>query len=627
MKENVKRIKEMFPEVLIEDKIDFEKLRLLLGDSVENGGEKYSFTWNGKTKAIQLAQQPTVATLKPNKTKSKNWDKTNNIYIEGDNLEVLKILQKSYTNKIKMIYLDPPYNTGKDFIYKDDFSDSEENYLKQTGQLDQNGNKATSNSESSGRFHTNWLNMMYPRLKLVRNLLTDDGVVFMSIDDSEQANLKKIADEIFGERNFIGSFVINSAPNGRDYGHIAKMHEFALFYCKDYKYAVTNLLPDADKKFSYSDKYGDFNIHPLYNSNEKFSKSNRPNLYYPFYLNPNSKDKDGFYKISLNESTEYSIKIFPPKSRKNGVQFVWRWGEKKSLKNLNKEIIGYKTNGEFRIVEKMRQNAKVIRSLINGKNYTTRRGTAEVEELMGGKLFDFPKPEKLIQNFIQVGTKKNSIVLDIFSGSATTAEATMKMNAEDGGSRHFIMVQLPEQISKEKIAFKDGYRTITDIAEERIRRAGDKILKENPLFSDKIDVGFKVFELSESNIKKWNTKPEDVASQLELMKNNFEIDAKPINVVYEVMLKQGLDLSYPIREVYCDGVAIYDIAFGAMFVVLGDQITRKVVSCIGEQISRDEAENSVVVLQDEKFYSDSEKLNTIERLNEIGIQYNDIFCI
>lgn len=338
---NIEKIKELFPEILTEKKIDFDKLRLILGDEIDDSPEKYSFTWNGKKKAMQLAQQPTTATLKPNKEKSKNWDETQNIYIEGDNLEVLKLLQKSYADKVKMIYIDPPYNTGKDFVYKDNFKDSVENYLEQTGQVDSDGNRLAVNSETNGRYHTDWLNMMYPRLKLAKNLMTKDGMIFISIDDSEQANLKKVCDEIFGEINFIGSFIVNSTPNARDYGHIGKMHEFVLFYSKDINFTKTKMLPDNEKVFSYEDSRGKYNIHPLYNSNEAFDKRNRPNLYYPFYLNPRSRNKDGFYDISLEKDENFTIEIYPPLSQKNKVQFVWRWGKEKSLKNLNNEIIGY----------------------------------------------------------------------------------------------------------------------------------------------------------------------------------------------------------------------------------------------------------------------------------------------
>ncbi|MDN4009379.1 site-specific DNA-methyltransferase [Latilactobacillus sakei] len=620
---NIEKIKELFPEILTEKKIDFDKLRLILGDEIDDSPEKYSFTWNGKKKAMQLAQQPTTATLKPNKEKSKNWDETQNIYIEGDNLEVLKLLQKSYADKVKMIYIDPPYNTGKDFVYKDNFKDSVENYLEQTGQVDSDGNRLAVNSETNGRYHTDWLNMMYPRLKLAKNLMTKDGMIFISIDDSEQANLKKVCDEIFGEINFIGSFIVNSTPNARDYGHIGKMHEFVLFYSKDINFTKTKMLPDNEKVFSYEDSRGKYNIHPLYNSNEAFDKRNRPNLYYPFYLNPRSRNKDGFYDISLEKDENFTIEIYPPLSQKNKVQFVWRWGKEKSLKNLNNEIIGYSTKNEYRIVQKMRHSEKLIRSIISGKEFTSRRGTAETEELMQGKLFSFPKPIKLIQNFIEIATESDSVILDFFSGSGTTAEAVMKQNSSDKGNRKYIMVQLPEKLDKETEAYKDSFRTIPDIAEKRIDRAGDDIRIPN----QDLDIGFKVFELDKSNIKKWNSDSVKLNENLALQLNNIKSDSGDFDLVYEIMLKQGLDLSLPVEKLGVEGTSIFKIAFGSLFIVLGQDIRSSDVNIITGMIERECLEDVVIVLQDTGIKNDSEKLNIIEDLNAHGVQYDNILSI
>ena len=323
IEDNIQKLKTVFPDVFSENKVDIEKLKNLLGDYTDLKEERYNFSWNGKMQALKLAQTPSCATLRPCKEKSKNWDDTKNIYIEGDNLEVLKLLQKSYHSKIKMIYIDPPYNTGNDFVYPDDFKDNINNYKRITGQIDEEGHNISTNSEKDGRYHTNWLNMMYPRLKLARNLLTDDGVIFISIDDNEVNNLRKLCDEIFGEDNCQGLFIVNSTPNARDYGHIGKMHEFILFYSKNSYYTQTNMLPDENKTFKYQDEIGGFNIHPLYNSNEAFTPENRPNLYYPFYLYLNKPTKDGFYEIGLKKESN-SIEIYAPKSLKNNVQFVWR---------------------------------------------------------------------------------------------------------------------------------------------------------------------------------------------------------------------------------------------------------------------------------------------------------------
>ena len=349
--DNIEKLKELFPEIVSEGKIDFKVLQDVLGDDIEEGEEYYRFTWAGKAQSRREAQKPSTGTLRPCKEDSLDWDTTQNLYIEGDNLEVLKLLQKSYAGKVKMIYIDPPYNTGKDFVYKDNYKDNLKNYQEISGQIDSEGNKLTTNSEIEGRYHSNWLNMMYPRLRLARNLLKDDGVIFISIDDNEVYNLRKICDEVFGEINFIGNFCVKSTPNARDYGHIGKMHEYCLFYSKNMEKTETYHLPDESKVFKYSDDVSGFNIHPLYNSNESFHKGNRPNLYYPFYVYINEPlDNNGFYKIGLERKSN-SIELHPPLSNKNSVQFVWRWGTDKSLANLNKEIVGYKTaDDEYRIV-------------------------------------------------------------------------------------------------------------------------------------------------------------------------------------------------------------------------------------------------------------------------------------
>ncbi len=349
-----------------------------------------------------------------------------------------------------MIYIDPPYNTGNDFVYNDNFLCGIDNYKVQTNQ------ELKSNPETNGRFHTDWLNMMYPRLILAKNLLREDGVIFISIDDNEFDNLKKITDEIFGENNYLGTFVINSTPNARDYGHIGKMHEFCLFYGKNSISTITNMLPDEGKTYKYSDDISGFNIHPLYNSNEAFTDKNRPNLYYPFYVYLDKPISKEFYEIGL-EKRENSIEVYPPKSLKNNVQFVWRWGKEKAQAYMNKEIVGYKLGDEYRIVQKMRHDKKIIRSLLLDKKYSSRRGTAEVEKILGEKIFSFPKPMELLYDFIKIGTNENDIILDFFSGSATTAHATMQINYEDNLKRKYIMVQLPELVSNAK------YNTICDI--------------------------------------------------------------------------------------------------------------------------------------------------------------------
>jgi len=490
IKQNIEKLESLFPECITETmdaqdrlhkSVDFQLLRQLLSDTVQTEGERYEFVWAGKKAAIAEACRPSGQILCPCKEESAGWDRTGNLYIEGENLAVLKLLQERYKDRIKMIYIDPPYNTGSgSFVYADDFSVSKDGCL--------------ADMDIRVRSHCGWCSMICQRLLLARNLLTENGVIFVSIDDHEFENLKKICDEIFGEGNYCGTFVVNSAPNARDYGHIAKMHEYCLFYAKNIVKAKTNPLPDTDKKFRFADHKGGFNIHPLYNSNEAFHKGNRPNLYYPFYLYLDEPvSREGFYRIGL-EKKDNSVELYPPKSLKNGVQFVWRWSREKARQFLNEEVIGYQVReGEYRIVQKMRHNKKIIRSLLTDTKYANRRGTAEVEELFGAKVFSFPKPLALLLDLCRTGTDPDDIVLDFFSGSATTAHAVMQLNAQDGGSRRFIMVQRPEQTEEGSEAYKAGYPDICAIGKERIRRAAVKIQKEYP--SAVFDGGFRVYKL------------------------------------------------------------------------------------------------------------------------------------
>ena len=485
--ENIAKIATLFPNCVTEaknengeitHKIDFDMLKQELSHSlVEGREERYQFTWPDKKQAILTANAPINKTLRPCREESVNFDETENLYIEGDNLEVLKLLQETYLGKIKMIYIDPPYNTGNDFVYNDDFSQDADDYMSNSGQTDEEGNRLVANTESNGRFHTDWLNMIYPRLKLAKDLLSDDGVIFISIDDNEQSNLEKICNEIFGNENFQGMFIINASPSAIDYGNMAKMHEYALMYSKNALEVSTNQLQEKDKVFKFTDDRGGFIIYPLYNGNVAFNPQTRPNLYYPFYLNPNKNLDNGFFEIGLEKRNNW-IEVFPVVSKKEGIPRVWRWGKDKAKENLNKEIVGYKNEeGEYRIVQKYRGDKKTIRSLLLENNVSSRRGTAEVQNLFENKIFSFPKPVDLVKLFSTVGANNDSLILDFFSGSATTAHAVMQLNAEDGGNRKFIMVQLPEPCDEKSEAYKAGYKNICEIGKERIRRAGKQILE------------------------------------------------------------------------------------------------------------------------------------------------------
>jgi len=611
--ENRTKLKQLFPSVVTETKnekgdliesIDFEKLKAELGAFTgifEGRRERYGMDWPGKKDCMKLIQQPSIGTLKPCWEESVNFDATENLFFEGDNLEVLKLLQKSYYGKVKMMYIDPPYNTGKEFIYPDDYSESLETYRAYAGLVDDEGKKFSTNTPNEGRFHTKWMNMMYPRLYLARNLLSEDGVIFISIDDNEVSNLRKLCDEIFGEDNFVGLLIINSSPSAIDYGHVAKMHDYVLFYSKNLAETSTTQLIDEKKEFKYTDEIGSFNLYPLYNGNVAFNPKTRPNLFYPFYLNPNNIIEKYFYEIDLEPHDDW-VKVFPVISRKDEIQRVWRWGKDKSRTELNKEIVGYKTeDGEFRIVQKTRLTGKVIRSLQIDKDISSRRGTGEVENIFGSKIFQFPKPIELIKRFISVSAQENEIILDFFSGSCTTAHAVLDQNKQDGGNRKFIMVQLPEPCDENSEAFKAGYKTIADIGKERIRRVIKKIEEEQAIKAKenagklpgmakelpKLDLGFKVFKLDKSNFKLWdgadpNISEDKLAKQLELHIDHIHSKASQEDVLYELLLKAGFKPTEKVKKKKLAGKTVFFIADGALLICLENDITRELIDAVAE---------------------------------------------
>jgi len=445
------------------------------------------FSWNGKNEARRIAKIPSTGTLIPCKEKSKNWDTTENLYIEGDNLEVLKLLQKSYHNKVKMIYIDPPYNTGKDFVYKDNFKDNIKNYMEKTGQFDCEGNKLSTNSESNGRYHSDWLSMMYPRLKLARNLLKDDGVIFISIDDNEMKNLKKVCDEIFGEENFITMFIRKGSGGRQDSKYYAIIHEYILCYSKhldnfisgkEIKEGESYPFFDEEKKLCYKTQL-------LKKWGENSRREDRPNLFYAI-IDPDGED---FFPM-LDEDNEG----------------CWRWGKERMFNAIkNNDVEFKKRNNKWvayeKIYEPTKDNPKTKLYTTIVDNISNSSGASLLKELLDGKFFDYPKPVELIKLICLLSNlSKTDIALDFFSGSATTAHAVMQLNAEDGGNRKHIMVQLPELTDEKSEANKAGYKNICEIGKARIDKAGNKILKDN---KDKegienLDIGFKVFKLKRS---------------------------------------------------------------------------------------------------------------------------------
>lgn len=606
--ENIQKLKTIFPDVFTEDKVDFEKLQQVLGDYVEDSNERYNFTWNGKGRALRLSQTPSLGTLRPCKEESKDWDTTQNLYIEGDNLEVLKLLQKSYHSKVKMIYIDPPYNTGKDFVYPDDFHDSLENYKKLTGQVDSEGNRISTNTEASGRYHTDWLNMMYPRLRLARNLLTDDGVIFISINDNEVDNLKKICNEVFGEDNFVADLIWSNKEGGgsSDSKLFRIKHEHILCYSKNVNLAEIIGTPISnEERYTQSDEYEEIRG--------------------KYYL-----QKLGMGSIQYSESLDYPIetpdgKTITPKENNNGRKACWRWSKEKYMWGIDNGFIIIKkdSKGIWTVYTKQYMNCDNEGNIITRTQrpfgiideFSSTQASKYLDSIGLGSVFSYSKPFELLKYLIErIDTKNNGIILDFFSGSSTTAHAVMHLNAEDGGNRKFIMVQLPELTDNPEFA------NICEIGKERIRRAGEKIKEEKGLEAEKLDIGFKVLKLDASNIRKWQPDYDNLEQSLLDYVDNYVGGRTELDVVYEIMIKYGLDLDYPVDEFIIAQKKVYSIGFGMLMICLDDEITTEVAKGILEKIKELAPESTRVVFKDNGFKTDSNKTNIKEILKCGGIE-------
>ena len=609
--ENFRKLAAMFPNAVTETinengevvrAIDKDVLMQEIACTVLDGNEeRYQFTWPDKKKSVLLANAPINKTLRPVRedetvptgadsegkpycsSGSVNFDTTENLYIEGDNLEVLKLLQETYLGKIKMIYIDPPYNTGSDLVYNDDFSKSTTEYIASSGYLDENGNRLVENLESNGRYHTDWLNMIYSRLRLAKDLLATNGVIFVSLDDNESANLKKICDEVFGAVNFIGQITVVGNPRGRDYGGVARMHDYLFVYKKSPE-AVINLIEDSENSFKMFDSLGGFELRELRNRNIKFNKENRPNLYYPFYINPATEDEHGLHEISL-EPKDGWIELYPLESQ--GVNTVWRWGKQKSQENLNVNIKAKPMrNGSYMIVEKYREGRMMARSVWWDKDTNTEKGTLLVKELMEGKVFDYPKTVEMLMKTIEMGTDSDegAYVLDFFSGSGTTAHAVMQLNAKDGGNRKFIMVQLPERTDEKSEAYKAGYKNICEIGKERIRRAGRKIKEDSPLTTQDLDIGFRVLKCDTSNMKEVYYNPAEYeASLFPRLEDNIKEDRTPEDLLFQVMLDLGVLLSSKIEETTIAGKKVFNVKDNYLIACFDSNVTEETIKAIAKQ--------------------------------------------
>ena len=560
---NTQKIAQLFPNCVTERlgkdgkpelAIDFEKLQSELSNEIiAEGEERYQFTWPDKRAAVRLANTPTTMTLRPCREESVDFDNTQNLYIEGDNLDVLKVLRETYLGKVKMIYIDPPYNTGNDFVYNDDFAQGKEEFEQSSGLFDEDGNQTVDpmqrNTESNGRFHTDWLNMIYPRLKVAKDLLAGDGVIFISIDDNEIENQKKLCNEIFGESNFIAQLatVMNLKGNNDQFG-FAGTHEYTLVYAKSIL-SIEELngiaLTEEDyADYTEQDEYGKYKIGAtLMRTGEAGFRSKRPKGFYPIYV---ACDYTSFDVIRHNDT---DIVVYP--LTKEGVEMSWRRSPE-NLHQTRSEFVIKKTSNGISFYKKQRleedmKRGKKPKTLFYKPEYSSGNGTGMLKELFQGRLFDNPKPIALISDFIKIGTNNDAIILDFFSGSATTAHAVMKLNAEDGGNRKFIMVQLPEKTDEKSEAYKAGYKNICEIGKERIRRAGKKVKEEAGLSAQNLDTGFRVLKLDSSNMEDVYYTPQEFELQ-SLFNENVKADRTNEDLLFQVMLDLGIELSAKIES-------------------------------------------------------------------------------
>lgn len=621
-----RQLADLLPEVVADGKIDVAALQAVLGDDMATGNERFGLFWPGKTQAIRAAQTPTTATLAPDYENSVDWENTQNVVIEGDNLEVLKVLQRHYYGKIKMIYIDPPYNTGGDFVYPDNYADPIGNYLEMTGQRDGEG-KLSTNTESAGRFHSNWLNMMYPRLKLAKSLLAKDGVIAVSIDDNEVARLRMLCDEIFGEHNWQANVVTIANPGGRDYKEVAICHESLVFFSRTPGTKLNEIQKEVS--FELSDGKGGFELRELRNRNPKFHRENRPNLFYPFYVDPSSATDDGYCEVSLERSSRFTVEVYPRNSQQK--DSCWRWGVPKASEHIvlgsayDSDIVARrKRDGGWNIYEKSRRSTAKVKSLWAETQMRTEDGTREVRALFGSAVFDHPKPVALVRRCVEIATNPYSIILDFFAGSGTTAHAVMALNAEDGGNRKCISVQLPEVTAENSEARKAGYSTISEITRERIRRAGKKILEEETAKLDgraeTLDVGFRAYRLVETNFTKWHA--DSALSEGELtdlfagMSESADDDARPEELLTEVLLKLGFSLTEQVQRIDVDGLEAFSVAAGLLVAYLNEHVKPALEQL--RALVRLEPER-LVILEDAFQGDDELKTNLVQECRSRGV--------
>ena len=591
---NVAKIRELFPNCVterinnegkLEHAIDFDMLKQELSDHVVDGlQERYQFTWPDKRKAILAANAPINKTLRPCREESVDFDNTENLYIEGDNLEVLKLLQETYLGKVKMIYIDPPYNTGNDFVYEDDFKQSADEYIDNSGQLDDEGNRLVANTESNGRFHTDWLNMIYPRLKLAKDLLSDDGVIFISIGDDEESNLIKCCNEIFGESNFIASICHKHRASVSNDRIISENHNHLLFYCK--------------------------NIVSVFRNHKLIGED-------PVLEGFNLEDEKGKYKLTPVDGPG-GAKKGNPHYNFLGVTGYWRYSKETMQKKYDEGLIVRTTNGlqQKYYLSQASKSRKTVTTWWDD-DFLTSSATKMLINLMGDKTFDNPKNINLIIRCLKMIVKfdKDSLIIDFFSGSATTAHAVMQLNAEDGGKRKFIMVQLPEVCAENSEAYKAGYKNICEIGKERIRRAGKKIKEENPLTTQDLDIGFRVLKCDSSNMEDvYFTPKEYMDKQQSLFVDNIKKDRSDEDLLFDAMLKLDTPLSSKIERITIAGKTVYNVAQGHLIACFDKNVTDEVITAIAKEMP------SYFIMRDSSQADDSVAINFEQIFNTYSPQ-------
>ena len=577
--------------------VNFDTLRQLLGDdAVEDASEAYEFNWVGKQAARAEVLRPINKTLRPVKEDSVDWDTTQNLYIEGDNLEVLKLLQKSYLSKVKMIYIDPPYNTGNDFVYHDDFAQTQTEYDEASGAVDELGNRYWKNADSNGKYHSDWCSMIYSRLMVARSLLTEDGVIFISIDDNEVDNLRKICDEVFGRNNLCGLFV-KPLSGGKSPYFIKRSHEYLLCYIKNslmVEEGLNNRIEILQESSSRS----------LRKDGDADRRSDRPDMYYCIYANLNTGE------LSLDDMPG-SIKIYP--ERPDGSEGRWRWGKITFEKEKSRLLLKKKKNGSW--------DVHVVSEEGTARSYpwdsiirqNTASGGSHLTTLFeNNTFFPYPKNVDYIKWIVSLQKDRGGVFLDFFSGSATTAHAVMQLNAEDGGNRKFIMVQLPEETAEDSEAYKAGYKNICEIGKERIRRAGKKIKEESPLTTQDLDTGFRVFRVESSNYEEVEHTPKEWnQDQLDLFLNNIKADRTDLDLLFGSMLDWGVQLSLPMTTEEVDGKMIYTVNDGDLVACFAEKVTDNVVRVMAEK------QPLRVIFRDSCFERDADKINIYETFKQL----------